>query len=173
VRILGIDPGVARTGYAIIESQMGKDALSVLTLGCIETSKFESFFNRLKIIYAKISDIIEKYNPDVLGIEELFFCKNVKTALQVGQARGAIIVAGVNADLEIASYTPLEVKLAIVGYGKASKQQVQFMVKKLLHLEETPKPDDVADALAIALCYINRSVPRGRSDRIHRRKVIG
>ena len=173
MRILGVDPGVARTGYAVIETQQGKDSLSPLRFGCIETSKDEPFFNRLKIIYAKISDIIEKYSPDVLGIEELFFCKNAKTALQVGQARGAIIVAGVNADLEIASYTPLEVKLAIVGYGKASKQQVQFMVKKLLHLEETPKPDDVADALAIAMCYINRSVPRGRSDRIHRRKVIG
>jgi crossover junction endodeoxyribonuclease RuvC len=106
------------------------------------------------MIYESVTSLIDTYNPEVMAVESLFFCKNVKTAMSVGQSRGIVLLAGANADLRIVEYTPLEVKLAVVGYGKAEKRQVQFMVKRLLNLDETPKVD-AADALAIAICHIN------------------
>lgn len=149
--ILGIDPGIAIVGYSIIECNGNK--LRAIDYGCIKTDSTLLFPERIKIIYDRLIEIIEKYKPDDLAIEELFFNKNVKTAIKVGQARGVEILAAVNQGLEIYEYTPLQIKQAVVGYGRADKNQVQEMVKILLNLKEKPKPDDVADALAVAICH--------------------
>lgn len=149
--ILGIDPGIAIVGYSIIECNGNK--FRAIDYGCIKTESNLLFPERIKIIYDRLIEIIEKYKPDDLAIEELFFNKNVKTAIKVGQARGVEILAGVNQGLEIYEYTPLQIKQAVVGYGRADKNQVQEMVKILLNLKEKPKPDDVADALAVAICH--------------------
>jgi len=149
--ILGIDPGIARTGWGIIETQNSK--LKTQNYGCIETTKELEKEQRLKSIYGSITDIIEKYKPDVLAIEELFFNTNAKTAFVVGEARGVILLAGAEKRLPIAIYTPLQVKVALTGYGRAEKMQVGKMVKVLLKLKEIPKPDDVTDALAVALTH--------------------
>ncbi|HLR21916.1 MAG TPA: crossover junction endodeoxyribonuclease RuvC [Tissierellaceae bacterium] len=151
MKILGIDPGIAIVGYSIIECKGNN--YKALEYGCITTdSKMESP-DRLKIVYDEILNIIDDHKPDDLAIEELFFNKNVKTAIMVGQARGVEILAAKNKGLEIFEYTPLQIKQAVVGYGRAEKQQVQEMVKMLLNLKELPKPDDVADALAVAICH--------------------
>ena len=121
--------------------------------GAILTPSDQIFPLRLKAVYDQLNDIIEKHRPDDLAIEELFFNKNVKTAIKVGHARGVQILAAVNHDLEVYEYTPLQVKQAVVGYGRAEKRQVQEMVKILLNLDKIPKPDDVADALAVAICH--------------------
>ncbi|MCK9444630.1 MAG: crossover junction endodeoxyribonuclease RuvC [Tissierellaceae bacterium] len=149
--ILGIDPGIAIVGYSIVESK--GNSLKAIEFGSIKTDSKLNFPERVKIIYDRLSEIIEKYNPEDLAIEELFFNKNVKTAILVGQARGVEILAAVNKGLEVYEYTPLQIKQAIVGYGRAEKDQVQEMVKILLNLKEKPKPDDVADALAVAICH--------------------
>lgn len=149
--ILGIDPGIAIVGYGIVECN--GNHFKVLGYGHIETSSKTLFPDRLKSVYDEMINIIDKYNPSELAIEELFFNKNAKTAIKVGQARGVEILAAKNMGLEIYEYTPLQVKQAVVGYGRAEKHQVQEMVKILLNLEKTPKPDDVADALAIAICH--------------------
>ncbi len=149
--ILGIDPGIAIVGYSIIECNGNK--FKAIEYGCIRTDAELFFPDRIKIIYDNLIDIIEKYKPSDLAIEELFFNKNVKTAIKVGQARGVEILAAVNQGLEIYEYTPLQIKQAVVGYGRADKNQVQEMVKVLLNLKEKPKPDDVADALAVAICH--------------------
>jgi crossover junction endodeoxyribonuclease RuvC len=150
MRIMGIDPGTAIVGYGIIEKQ-GIN-VNVVEYGCIRTHAKEPMPNRLMQIYSQIQCLIKQFNPDLIAVEELFFNTNAKTALAVGQARGVIILAGVNEGIDICEYTPLQVKQAVVGYGRADKRQVQYMVKTLLNLRETPKPDDVADALAISLC---------------------
>lgn len=149
--ILGIDPGIAIVGYSIIECSGNK--FKALDYGCIRTDLSLLFPERVKIIYDRLMEIIEKYRPEDLAVEELFFNKNVKTAIQVGQARGVEILAAVNKGLGIYEYTPLQIKQAVVGYGRAEKEQVQEMVKVLLNLKEKPKPDDVADALAVAICH--------------------
>jgi len=149
--ILGIDPGIAIVGYSIIECSGNK--FKALDYGCIRTDSSLLFPERVKIIYDRLMEIIEKYRPEDLAVEELFFNKNVKTAIQVGQARGVEILAAVNKGLGIYEYTPLQIKQAVVGYGRAEKEQVQEMVKVLLNLKEKPKPDDVADALAVAICH--------------------
>lgn len=149
--ILGIDPGIAIVGYSVVECKGNK--FKAIDYGCITTKSTELFPNRIKTIYNRLIEIIDKYQPDDLAIEELFFNKNVKTAIKVGQARGVEILAAVNTGLEIYEYTPLQIKQAVVGYGRADKRQVQEMVKLLLNLKEVPKPDDVADALAVALCH--------------------
>lgn len=149
--ILGIDPGIAIVGYSIIECNGNK--FRAIDYGCIKTESNLLFPERIKIIYDRLIEIIEKYKPDDLAVEELFFNKNVKTAIKVGQARGVEILAAVNQGLEIYEYTPLQIKQAVVGYGRADKNQVQEMVKILLNLKEKPKPDDVADALAVAICH--------------------
>lgn len=149
--ILGIDPGIAIVGYSIVECKGNK--FNAIEYGCIRTDSTLFFPDRVKIIYDRLIEIIEKYKPDDLAIEELFFNKNVKTAIKVGQARGVEILAGVNKGLDIFEYTPLQIKQAVVGYGRADKNQVQEMVKILLNLEVKPKPDDVADALAVAICH--------------------
>lgn len=149
--ILGIDPGIAIVGYGIIEVRGNN--YKAIDYGCITTDSKLLFPDRLKIVYDELINIINKYKPDDYAVEELFFNKNVKTAIKVGQARGVEILAAVNQGLPVFEYTPLQIKQAVVGYGRAEKHQVQEMVKLLLNLQEIPKPDDAADALAIALCH--------------------
>ena len=151
---LGIDPGTAITGYGIVrDAPDGR--LSELDHGVIRTDSKTPYPVRLKEIHDGISSLIKQYKPQVVAIEELFFSKNVSTALLVGQARGVVILTCVLADLELSEYTPIQVKEAVTGYGRAEKMQVQQMVKVLLGLAEIPKPDDAADALALAICHLN------------------
>jgi crossover junction endodeoxyribonuclease RuvC len=151
--VLGIDPGIAITGYGLIEAQ--GNGYKALEYGVIRSSNRENTAKRLQEIYQGVSRIINLYKPDAMAIEELFFNKNVKSAFSVGQARGVAMLAGCQQGVFVYEYTPLQVKQAVVGYGRAEKQQVQFMVKILLNLQEIPRPDDAADALAIAICHSN------------------
>lgn len=147
--VLGIDPGIARTGWGIIEVKGPK--VQAVDYGCFETLAKEELPVRLEKLYQEISRIIKVYKPEVLGIEELFFNTNAKTALIVGHARGVVLLCAAKAGLEIKGFTPLEVKIALTGYGRAEKAQMGKMVKTVLNLKEIPKPDDTTDALAIAL----------------------
>ncbi|TAH62994.1 MAG: crossover junction endodeoxyribonuclease RuvC [Gottschalkiaceae bacterium] len=149
--IFGVDPGIAIVGYGVLEYKGNK--FNVIDYGAIQTSNEYTFPERLKIVYDELTELLDKYKPDALAIEELFFNKNAKTAIIIGQARGAQILAAVNKGIEIYEYTPLQVKQGVVGYGRADKRQIQEMVKILLNLEKIPKPDDVADALAVAICH--------------------
>lgn len=149
--VLGVDPGSAITGFGLIREAGSR--LEAVEYGCIRTSPAKPIELRLKAIYNELGDIIERHRPDFFAVEELFFNKNVRTALTVGQARGVIILAGAKNGLPLHEYTPLQVKQAVVGYGRADKNQIQFMVKTILNLPEIPKPDDVADALAVAICH--------------------
>ncbi|MFV0518279.1 MAG: crossover junction endodeoxyribonuclease RuvC [Aminipila sp.] len=151
MRILGIDPGYAILGYGIVEMKGNK--FQVCGYGAITTEASMEMTDRLKCIYNSLTEIIAEYEPDVASIEELFFNTNTKTAIMVGQARGVAILACANSGMEIDEYTPLQIKQAIVGYGRAEKKQVQNMVKTILNLKEVPKPDDTADALAAAICH--------------------
>ncbi len=147
--ILGIDPGLADTGYGLITKQGQK--LKMIGCGSIKTSAKIDFFGRLNIIHQELAKIIKKHKPEKVAVELLFFCKNVKTALLVGQARGVCLMTIAEHKLPIFEYTPLEVKLALTSYGRADKNQVGQMVKVLLNLKTVPKPDDAADALAVAI----------------------
>lgn len=151
MRILGIDPGIARVGWGTIEVESGK--LKVENHGCIETSAKQSMPDRLLEIHNSISSLLEQYKPEVVVVEEVFFGTNAKTALSVGQARGVVLLASAEHGVSVVTYTPLQVKIAVTGYGRAEKHQVGRMVKTLLKLKEIPKPDDVSDALAIALTH--------------------
>ncbi len=153
VRVLGIDPGTATVGWAIIEEKAG--VLLPVAFGHIATSKHNSEENRLAEISTDLKNIIEKYNPQEAAVEQLFFFKNQKTIIEVGQSRGGILLTLEQKGVRISSYTPLQVKQAVTGYGRAEKKQVQLMVKNILKLKAIPKPDDVADAIAIAICHIN------------------
>ena len=153
MRILGIDPGYAIVGFGVIDYD-GYN-YQVIDYGVIESSKDEAMPVRMAIVYNGVSELIEKYKPDCMAVEELFFFKNQKTIVPVAEARGVILLAGINHNANIFEYTPLQVKQAITGYGKADKQQMQKMVQVLLNLDSIPKPDDAADALAIALCCGN------------------
>jgi crossover junction endodeoxyribonuclease RuvC len=152
--VLGVDPGTAITGFGIIEEKEDQ-TLIVLDCGAIRTSSTLSDWDRLQILYQKIREIILLHQPDCGAVEKLFFQRNVSTAISVGQARGVILLAMAQNGLQVGEYTPLEVKQAVVGYGRAEKSQVQRMVTTLLALEITPSPDDVADALAVAICHLN------------------
>ncbi|EFI42238.1 MULTISPECIES: crossover junction endodeoxyribonuclease RuvC [Peptoniphilus] len=149
--ILGIDPGFAIVGYGIIEVVGNK--YKVLDYGAITTDSKMSFPLRLEKIYLKLEDLVKKYKPDDIAFEELFFNKNAKTAMAVSHARGVMILCGKLNHKELFEYTPLQIKQAIAGYGRAEKKQIQEMVKFILKLKETPKPDDVADALAVAITH--------------------
>lgn len=151
--ILGIDPGLAIVGYSLIEKKGNK--FTECNYGVIRTQAKQSNSDRLKLIFNELNEIIDNHKPDEMAVEKLFFNKNVKTAIKVGQARGVILLAGAQSKLRVAEYTPLQVKQAVVGYGRAGKQQVQQMVKALLCLNELPRPDDAADALAVAICHGN------------------
>lgn len=149
--ILGIDPGTATTGYGLIEEKAGN--ISLIDFGVILTKPDKTLEQRLEILYDQLGDIIDEYNPDEIAVEELFFTNNAKTAMAVGQARGVILLATQKAGIPMSEYTPNQVKNGICGYGAADKKQVQKMVQMLLKLAEVPKPDDAADALAIAICH--------------------
>lgn len=149
--ILGIDPGFGRVGFGVIEKTK-KNEWQYLTYGCITTNAKDKFVDRLAEIYEAINFLIKKYKPGRLAVEELFFFKNVTTAIEVGQARGVILLAGVQAKLPIDEFTPLQIKQAITGYGRAEKPQMQKMVATILGIKEKIKSDDAADALAVALC---------------------
>ena len=149
--IFGIDPGIAIVGYGVIEYSGNK--FTTIDYGAILTEPSIPFPDRIKIIYDELNKLLDKYKPDSVAIEELFFNKNVKTAINVGQARGVQLLSVVNKGIDLFEYTPLQVKQAVVGYGRAEKRQVQEMVKLLLGLKKIPKPDDVADALAVAICH--------------------
>ncbi len=151
LRILGIDPGLATIGYALVDKETNH--FEVLEYGVIKTSADKDDIERLEIIHRNIEALIKEFEPEQMAVEELFFNKNVKTAIAVGQARGVILLAGSQAGLKVAEYTPLQIKQAVVGYGRADKMQVQQMVKSLLNLSEIPRPDDAADALAISICH--------------------
>ena len=155
MRILGIDPGFAITGYSIIDYIGNK--FKLITSGAILTDARTSFPLRLEKIYYELKDIIENYKPDCMSIEELFFNNNAKTAINVAQARGVILVTARQNDLNIYEYTPLQVKQAVTGYGRADKIQVQRMVKMILNTEKLPKLDDITDSMAMAICHAHSS----------------
>ena len=151
MKILGIDPGYGITGFGLIEADRGRCAL--VRCGAITTPAGMDFSARLEIIYEDMRQLLELTKPDAVAIEELFFGQNVTTGIGVAQSRGVILLAIRQAGLEVTSYKPMQVKQAVVGYGNATKHQVQDMTKRLLHLQAMPKPDDAADAIAIALCH--------------------
>ncbi len=153
MRVLGVDPGTAITGYGIVED--GPDGTYSLAYGVIRTASDRSHPERLQIIYREIKELIEEWQPTTAAVEELFFSRNVRTAMSVGQARGVVLLSLVDAGLDISEYTPLAIKKAVTGYGGADKEQVQEMVRLLLRLSETPRPDDAADALAVAICHLH------------------
>lgn len=155
MRILGIDPGYGITGFGVIEADRGNTAL--LGCGAITTPAGADFSARLEMIYEDMKSLLEKTKPDAVAIEELFFGQNVTTGIGVAQSRGVILLAIRQAGLSVYSYKPMQVKQAVVGYGNATKHQVQDMTKRLLHLGKLPKPDDAADAIAIALCHARSS----------------
>lgn len=156
--ILGIDPGYAIVGYGVLSYDGNK--FKALEYGAITTDASMDMTDRLKSIYDDLDAIIERVKPDFMAIEELFFNSNQKTAINVAQARGVLLLAALNHNVEIFEYTPLQVKQAVAGYGRADKNQVQQMVKLLLELEKVPKPDDIADAIAIAICHGHSYNPR-------------
>lgn len=149
--ILGIDPGYAIVGFGVVE-YTGNN-FKVLDYGSIETTAGTEFTTRLTKINKGVNELISIYKPDAVAVEELFFNKNTKTALKVAQARGVVLLSGALSTAEVFEYTPLQVKQAVCGYGRADKNQVQQMVKLLLNLKKVPKPDDTADALAVAICH--------------------
>lgn len=149
--VLGVDPGSAITGFGLVRETGNK--LEAVHYGCIRTTPDKPIELRLKTIYNELGQIISEYQPEFFAVEELFFNRNVRTALTVGHARGVILLAGAEKGLSVHEYTPLQVKQAVVGYGRAEKAQIQYMVKTLLCLPEIPRPDDVADALAVAICH--------------------
>lgn len=152
--ILGIDPGIADTGYGIIKKEQdGK--MTCLEYGSVRTHAGNETSVRLEKIYSNLDAKIKEYKPQLMAVEQLFFCNNVKTALAVGEARGVVMLLARKHRLQIVEYTPLQVKQAVSAYGKASKMQIQKMVQFLLNLEDLPKPDDAADALAVAICAGN------------------
>ena len=156
--ILGIDPGVAIVGYGVVECVSGN--FRCLEYGCITTPAHTLLEDRLSEIYDGMTELIARHRPDCMSIEELFFNNNQKTAVDVAQARGVILLAANKAKLPIYEYTPLQVKSAVVGYGRAEKQQIMYMVRQYLHMKETPKPDDAADAIAIAICHGSSAMHR-------------
>jgi len=151
MRILGVDPGTGILGFGIVEAEKGKAAL--VDAGVIRTPVKEDDAVRLQTIYEELTDIITQTKPQAMAVERLFFARNVTTAITVAQARGVILLCGKQAGLEIFEYTPLQIKMALTGYGRADKKQMQEMVRIVLQLVEVPKPDDAADALAAALTH--------------------
>jgi crossover junction endodeoxyribonuclease RuvC len=151
---LGIDPGTATTGYGLV-LELPDGNLQIVAYGIISTPKHDSGPTRLVKLFTEINNILNIYHPETCGVEKLFFQRNVTTAIDVGQARGVILLALAQAGLEICEYTPNEVKQAVTGYGAADKKQMQEMVKMILSLDKIPKPDDAADALAIAITHLN------------------
>lgn len=159
LRVLGIDPGTAIVGWAILDEVGG--CVNATAYGHITTSPKNTTAERLFEVVNDLRQVIAKYDPDEAAVEDLFFFKNVKTVMKVSQARGSILLTLEENCVNIFEYTPLQVKQALTGYGRAEKKQIQLMVKNILKLKEIPKPDDTADAIAIALCHINSRKMRG------------
>lgn len=153
--ILGIDPGYAIIGYGILN--YNNNHFSIIDYGAITTQAGIAFNRRLEIIYDELTQIIEKYKPDAMSVEKLFYNNNAKTVIDVSQARGVIMLAAQKNKVPVFEYTPLQVKQSVVGYGRADKKQIQEMTKRILSLEKIPKPDDTADALAMAICHAHTS----------------
>ena len=151
MRILGIDPGYAILGWGVLDVEGNR--FKVVAYDSILTDKDTPMPRRLQELYMGLEEIIEKYKPEAASIEELYFNNNAKTAIMVGEARGVAVLACANGGLSISEYTPLQIKQALVGYGRADKKQVQMMVKTILNLQAIPKPDDAADAVAVAICH--------------------
>lgn len=152
MRILGLDPGTATTGYGVIDvDEAGQ--MTAVAFGVIATPAGEPVTVRLQLIYQQVNDLLETYRPDSAGVEELFFGRNITTAITVGQARGVLLLALANAGIPVGEYSPPKIKDAVTGYGKADKAQVQLMVRNLLDLDQTPRPDDAADGLAVAITH--------------------
>jgi len=152
--ILGIDPGIADTGFGVLELKKDGGFLC-LEYGSIRTSPKDDLAKRIEKLFNDLNKIIKKYKPSIVAVEELFFNKNVKTALIVGQARGVVLLAAKMSGARVMEFTPLQVKQAVSTYGRADKAQIQKMVKTILELDQIPKPDDAADALAVAICASN------------------
>lgn len=155
MRILGIDPGTALMGYGVVEDQGSRERL--ITMGVLETPSDMLPEKRLQRLYRGVVDLMVEYKPEAVAVEELFFGRNVTTAIHVGQARGIVLLAAADNGIPLREFTPMQVKMAVTGYGRADKKQVQAMVKMLLGLAQVPKPDDVADALAIAIAALHGS----------------
>lgn len=155
MRILGIDPGIATIGFGVLDSKKNRHRL--VKCGVISTPAHTSLASRLELIYKDMGDIIEIFKPDAVSIEELFFNTNITTGIAVAHGRGVILLACQQAGLKIFEYTPLQVKQAVVGYGRAEKNQVMDMVRRICNLPAAPKPDDAADAVALALCHARSS----------------
>lgn len=153
--ILGIDPGYAIVGYGLLDYK--NNHFSIVTFGAITTQAGMPFNRRLEIIYDELNELIERYNPSAMSIEKLFYNNNAKTVIDVSQARGVIMLSAQKHELPVFEYTPLQVKQSVVGYGMAEKKQVQEMTRRILNLEKVPKPDDTADALAMAICHAHTS----------------
>lgn len=149
--ILGIDPGLANTGWGVIETRGSQ--CRARAYGCIHTEKSQGMPRRLKTIHDEIAAVIARYAPEEVAIEEIFFCSNAQSAIATAQARGAALVACASCGLEIGEYTPMQIKQSVVGTGSADKRQVTYMVRTLLHLDHDPRPDHAADALACAVCH--------------------
>ncbi len=160
MKVLGVDPGTAATGYGVVVRGDG-GAASLVECGVIRTSAREPLAQRLLEIHEGIGNVLERHAPDVVAVEGVFFGKNVRTTVLLGHTRGAILVAAAQESLEVAEYSPAEIKNAVVGTGTATKEQVQFMVKKLLRLKEVPTPSDAADGVAVALCHLNTARLKG------------
>lgn len=155
MRVLGIDPGTARMGFGVVQEQDGK--FSLIETGCLESRAESTTSERLFSLYGQLRTLFETHRPDALAIEKLFFSRNVSSAMEVGQARGLALLIAAQEGLPVAEYTPNQIKEAVTGSGRAEKIQVQRMVQKLLVLSSIPKPDDAADALAVALCHLARA----------------
>lgn len=155
--VLGIDPGTARTGYGIVAREGSR--LMLVDFGCFETVGDRPLAGRLLLIHEALDDLIATHRPEAVGVERLFFNRNAQTAFAVGQARGVVMLAAAQHGLPVLEYGPHEVKVAVTGYGRAAKDQVQRMVQALLGMAEPPRPDDAADALAVAICAAHNSVP--------------
>ena len=151
MRIIGVDPGFATIGWAVVDFE-GRNIKEVVEYGVIETSKDLDLSTRLSEIYSDLCEILEEFKPEVSGVEFLIFCNNAKTAIKVGEARGVILLALKNFGVQMHEFSPLQVKSSICGYGKAGKMQVQENVKRICDFDEIPKPDDAADAIALAIC---------------------
>ena len=155
--VLGIDPGTARLGYGVVDRQ--GSALTMLDYGCLETVNDRPLEQRLLLIHEGLTDLIETHRPEAMGVERLFFNKNTQTAMAVGQARGVVLLSAAEHGLPVLEYGPHEVKLAVTGYGRAPKDQVQRMVQLVLSMSHMPRPDDAADALAVAVCTAHAITP--------------
>jgi crossover junction endodeoxyribonuclease RuvC len=152
MRIFGVDPGTATTGYGVLDTE-GADAFRYIGSGIIQTKKDRSMPQRLQIVRSDMITLFRQYMPDVIAIEQLFFFKNATTAIPVAQARGVIMEAAASCDIKVVEYTPMQVKMHLTGYGKADKKLVQFTIAKLLDHQDIIRPDDAADAVALAICH--------------------